>query len=74
MAILSAQELAALKMKVRNVTETELEVLQLEVERTNVFPDAYYDVCRKSDLFRLAIPEEYGGLGLNCEQFFSVME
>jgi alkylation response protein AidB-like acyl-CoA dehydrogenase len=24
----------------------------------------------QNDLFRLAIPEEFGGLGLNCEQFF----
>lgn len=74
MAILSQEQLVALKQKVRKVTETDLEEIQLTVERTNVFPDEYYDVCRKNDLFRLAIPEEFGGLGLNCEQFFSVME
>lgn len=74
MALLSEQALAALKEKVRRVTENDLEELQLEVERTNVFPDAYYDVCRRNDLFRLSIPEAYGGLGLNCEQFFAVME
>ncbi|MCZ8761785.1 acyl-CoA dehydrogenase family protein [Escherichia albertii] len=70
MAILSQEQLVALKQKVRKVTETDLEEIQLTVERTNVFPDEYYDVCRKNDLFRLAIPEEFGGLGLNCEQFF----
>jgi len=74
MAILSEQALAELKRKVRKVTESELEELQLSVERTNVFPDSYYEICRKHDLFRLAIPEEFGGLGLNCEQFFAVME
>ena len=53
MAILSQQQLEALKQKVRKVTETELEEIQLVVERTNVFPDSYYDVCRKNDLFLL---------------------
>ncbi|MDX5628774.1 MULTISPECIES: acyl-CoA dehydrogenase family protein [unclassified Brenneria] len=74
MAILSEQELETLKKKIRNVTENELEELQEEAERTNVFPDAYYDVIVKNDLVRLSLPEEYGGLGLNCEQFFAVME
>jgi hypothetical protein len=51
MAILSQQQLEALKQKVRKVTETELEEIQLVVERTNVFPDSYYDVCRKMIYF-----------------------
>lgn len=72
--LLTDQELYDLKMKIRRVTETELEALQPEIEKTHVFPDEYYEICRKNDLFRLAIPEEYGGLGLNCEQFFAVME
>ncbi|MGI5912230.1 MAG: acyl-CoA dehydrogenase family protein [Syntrophomonadaceae bacterium] len=72
--LLSDQELYDLRMRVRHCVETELEELQPEIEYTHVFPPKYYDICRKNDLFRLAIPEEYGGLGLNTEQFFMVME
>lgn len=72
--VLSDKELKDLKLKVRNVVETDLEALQNEVEKTNVFPPEYFEICRKNDLFRFAIPEEYGGMGLNCVQFFDVME
>ena len=74
MAVLTDKELYDLRMKVREAAEGPLEEMQLEVERTNVFPEKYFDVCRQYDLFRLAMPEEIGGLGLNNEQFFQVME
>lgn len=74
MALLSDKELFDLRMRVRKCVETELEALSDEVERTNVFPQKYFEICRKNDLFRLAIPEEYSGMGLNTEQFFPVMQ
>lgn len=72
--VLTEEELQELCKKVRRVTETELEALQPEIEHTHVFPPEYFEICRKNDLFRLALPEKYGGLGLNTEQFFRVME
>ncbi|WP_349334999.1 hypothetical protein [Escherichia albertii] len=42
MAILSQEQLVALKQKVRKVTETDLEEIQLTVERTNVFPRIWW--------------------------------
>lgn len=72
--LLSDQQLKDLCLRTRKVTETELEALQPEIEKTHVFPDEYFEICRKYDLFRLSIPEMYGGLGLNTQQFFMVME
>jgi alkylation response protein AidB-like acyl-CoA dehydrogenase len=72
--LLSKKDLEELRMKIRYVTEHDLEALQPEIENTHVFPPEYFEICRKNDLFRLAIPEEFGGLGLNTEQFFYVME
>ena len=71
---LSEEELKALCLKIRKVTEVDLEALQPEIEKTHVFPPEYFEICNKAGLFSLALPEQYGGLGLNCEQFFIVMQ
>ncbi|MDD9147516.1 acyl-CoA dehydrogenase family protein [Sporolactobacillus sp. CQH2019] len=71
---LSDEELNKLITHTRKVVEEELEPLQPEIEQTNVFPEEFFDICRKNGFFGLTVPEEYGGKGLNVEQFFPVLE
>jgi hypothetical protein len=61
-------------MKVRHVTETELEALAPEMEVTNVFPKKLWDICRAHGLLKFRLPEAYGGMGLSTSQFFPIME
>ncbi|MBF7082507.1 acyl-CoA dehydrogenase family protein [Desulfallas sp. Bu1-1] len=72
--LLTDQELMDLRLKVRKIVETEFEALVPEMEKTHVFPEKLWDICRANDLFRLRLPEQYGGMGLNVEQYFQVLE
>ncbi|SFH17139.1 hypothetical protein SAMN05660649_04126 [Desulfotomaculum arcticum] len=72
--LLTDQELMHLRLKTRKVVETELEALVPEMEKTHVFPEKLWDICRANNLYRLRLPEEYGGMGLNVEQYFQVLE
>ena len=71
---ISEQDLYALRMKIRKVAETDLEALADEMEKTNVYPEKMWEICRKNDLFRLSLPKQYGGMGLCYEQYFQCLE
>ena len=71
---ISEKELFELRMKIRNVAETELEALADEMEKTNVYPEKMWEICRRNDLFRLSLPKQYGGMGLCYEQYFQCLE
>ena len=59
---------------IREFVYGELEELAVEMEETHKYPPALWDKCRERDLFRLAIPEEYGGLGFNDSEYFPIAE
>lgn len=71
---ISEEELQALRMKIRKVTQEELEPFGNEMDKTNVYPKAMWDIGKRSDLFRMTMPEEYGGMGLGKEQWFTILE
>lgn len=71
---ISERELYELRMRTRKVVETELEALSDEMEKTNVYPEKMWEICRKYDLFRLSLPKKYGGMGLCYEQYFPLLE
>jgi alkylation response protein AidB-like acyl-CoA dehydrogenase len=71
---LNEEELYKLRMKIRKVNEVDLETLSEECERTNVFPKEMWEIGRKNDMFRLSLPEKYGGMGLCFEQYFTLLE
>ncbi len=71
---ITEESLYDLRMKTRQVVEHDLEALSAEMEKTNVYPKAMWDICRKNDLFRLSLPTQYGGMGLCLEQYFTVLE
>lgn len=71
---LTERGLMDLRLKTRKIVESELEALVPEMERKHAFPEKLWDICRANDLFRLTLPEQYGGMGLCYEQYFQVLE
>ena len=59
---------------IREFVYGELEELAEEMEETGRYPPALWDKFREGDIFRLAIPQKYGGLGFNDSQYFPVLE
>ena len=51
---------------VRRFVKQDLEPISRQVEEEDRIPDEVVEKMRELGLFGLAIPEEYGGLGLNC--------
>lgn len=60
--------------RVRSLTEGPFEEMQREVEITNRFPDAFFDLARENDLYRYALPSAYGGWDLNELEILKVQE
>ena len=70
-------EFEAYLKELREFVEGSLEEIQRECEVTNVFPQKFYDLCNEHNLYRVSLPEEYGGWGLSelqilkCQEEFS---
>lgn len=45
----------------RELAEGPFEEMQREVEVTNKFPQEFIDLARENNLYRYALPEQYGG-------------
>jgi alkylation response protein AidB-like acyl-CoA dehydrogenase len=74
MSKISQEEFKAFLKKVRGLAEGPFEEMQKEVEQTNSFPQEFYDLAIKNNLYRYALPEEYGGWGLSERQILQVQE
>ena len=55
---ISEQELYDLRMKIRKVTEEELEPLGNLMDKTNVYPPEMWEIGKRNDLFRMTMPTE----------------
>ena len=73
-AKITDEQFADFLAKVRALAEGPFEEMQKEVERTNVFPQAFYDLARENDLYRFALPSAYGGWDLNELEILKVQE
>lgn len=60
--------------RVRSLAEEPFEEMQREVEITNRFPEAFFDLARENDLYRYALPSAYGGWNLNELEILKVQE
>lgn len=60
--------------RVRSLAEGPFEEMQREVEITNRFPEAFFDLARENDLYRYALPSAYGGWNLNELEILKVQE
>lgn len=73
-AKISDEEFQTYLERVRALTEGPFEDLQHEVETTNRFPEAFFELARENDLYRYALPSEYGGWDLNELEILKVQE
>jgi acyl-CoA dehydrogenase len=60
-----SKELMMIREGVKKFIERDVEPLSLEIEKKGVIPDKILNTMRELGLFGIAIPEEYGGLGLS---------
>ena len=74
MGKLSAQEFQAYLTQIRELTEGTFDKMQKEIEDTNVFPEEFYQLGIKNNLYRCSLPTEYGGWGLSELEILKVQE
>lgn len=74
MSKLTREEFKAYLKQIRELAEGPLEEIQKEVEKTNKFPQEFYNLAKENDLYRCALPVEYGGYGLNEMEILQVQE
>ena len=58
----------------RELAEGPFEEMQREVEVTNKFPQEFIDLARENNLYRYALPEQYGGWGFTEKEILQVQE
>lgn len=59
---------------VRKLAEGPFEEMEIEVAKTDRFPQRFFDLVQKSGLYRCALPEAFGGYGMNDLQLMQVQE
>lgn len=74
MGKLTKEEFKEYLKKVRALTEGPFEEMQKEVEVTNKFPEEFFELARENDLYRYALPEQYGGWGFSEKEILQVQE
>lgn len=74
MGKLSKEEFNAYLKEVREFVEGPLEEMQKDVEVTNKFPEKFYELVNEHNLYRISLPEEYGGWGLNELEILKIQE
>ncbi len=74
MGKLTKEEFRDYLKTVRELAEGPFEEMQKEVEVTNKFPQEFIDLCIENNLYRYALPEEYGGWGLSEREILQVQE
>ena len=65
MSKLTEEQFEAYLKQIRELVEGPLEEMQPEIEVTNKFPQEFYDLAIKNDLYRFALPSQYGGWDLS---------
>ncbi|MEG0322585.1 MAG: acyl-CoA dehydrogenase family protein [Raoultibacter sp.] len=74
MSKLTKEEFKEFLKTVRALAEGPFEEMQKEVEVTNTFPQEFFDLAIKNNLYRYALPEEYGGWGFTEKEILQVQE
>lgn len=65
MSKLSKEQFDAYLEQIKELAEGPFEEMQPEIEVTNVFPEKFYELAKENDLYRFALPAEYGGWDLS---------
>ena len=73
-AKITDEQFQAYLKQIRELAQGPFEEMQKEIEVTNVFPDEFYELAKKNDLYRFYMPSEYGGWDLNELEILQVQE
>ncbi|MCL1798510.1 MAG: acyl-CoA/acyl-ACP dehydrogenase [Eggerthellaceae bacterium] len=73
-AKITDEQFSAYLKQIRDLAEGPLEELQHEVERSNKFPQEFFDLARANDLYRFSLPSRYGGWDLSELEILKVQE
>ena len=73
-AKITDEQFEAYLKQIRELVEGPFEEIQKEVEVTNTFPEEFYELAKKNDLYRFYMPSEYGGWDLNELEILRVQE
>lgn len=73
-AKITDEQFQAYLKQIRELAEGPLEELQDEVEVTNKFPQKFFELAKKNDLYRYSLPSKYGGWDLNELEILKVQE
>ena len=74
MAATSAEDRCQIVALVRDFMRREVEPVAAELDREDRAPHDLIDQIKELGLFGIAVPEEYGGLGLDYTTFASIFE
>ncbi len=61
-----AEEVAQMKVMIRNFVENEVEPLAQQIEDEDRIPEHLVEKAKELGVFGISIPEEYGGIGLDA--------
>lgn len=73
-AKITDEQFEAYLMQIRELAEGPFDEMQKEIEVTNTFPEEFYELAKKNDLYRYYLPSEYGGWDLNELEILRVQE
>ena len=73
-AKITDEQFEAYLKQIRELAEGPFEEIQKEVEVTNTFPEEFYELAKKNDLYRFYLPSEYGGWDLDELEILRVQE
>ncbi|MDD5953240.1 MAG: acyl-CoA/acyl-ACP dehydrogenase [Oscillospiraceae bacterium] len=68
------QAFQAYLKKIRDLAEGPFEAMEPEVQKTDRFPQEFFDLVQESGLYRCALPEEYGGWGMSDLELMQIQE
>lgn len=74
MSKLTKEEFEAYLKQIRELTEGPFDAMQKEIEVTNKFPEEFYQLGIKNNLYRCSLPEQYGGWGLSELEILKIQE
>lgn len=73
-AKITDEQFEAYLKQIRELVEGPFDEMQKEIEVTNKFPEEFYKLAKKNDLYRFYLPSQYGGWDLNELEILRVQE
>ena len=73
-AKITDEQFEAYLKQIRELAQGPFEEMQKDIEVSNVFPDEFYELAKKNDLYRFYLPSQYGGWDLNELEILRVQE